>query len=142
MEPSLLRHKISFLNPRTEKYRQLELALQEGHGFGTAWYRSQKEHWLGWVGEYNGSGEYGRKTISGRDARFIFNHIQCAPMLFWLAEALGIDEVKLDAAFEAAVFAPKRNASQCAAFRRVISWDMIEPELNKARFPTHYFTAF
>jgi hypothetical protein len=27
-----------------------------------AWYRTQKEHWLGWLREYNGPGYYSRQT--------------------------------------------------------------------------------
>jgi hypothetical protein len=26
------------------------------------WYKTQKEHWLGWLGEYDSSGAFGRKT--------------------------------------------------------------------------------
>lgn len=139
MEPSRFRRKIKLLNPRTAKYRELEQALSEGTGFGSAWYRSQKEHWLGWLAEYEGSGAYGRKVTTGRDARFIYNHIQCAPMLFWLAEAVSIDDMVLTSSFEAVISAPKRNASQCAAFRKLVDWDMIEPQLKKLRLPVHFF---
>lgn len=59
-------------------------------GVGRVWYRNQKEHWLGWLAEYNGPGAYGRKN-SNRDAKFIYNHFQCSPGLLWLAEASGVD---------------------------------------------------
>ena len=44
-------------------------------------YATQKEHWLGWLSEYNGPGYYGRKS-SHRSAEFVYNHIVCPmPML-------------------------------------------------------------
>jgi hypothetical protein len=112
----------------------LEQALGEGIGFG-AWYSSQKEHWLGWLGEYDGPGAYGRQTGKARGARYVYNHIQCAPMLFWLAEALEVEENALDAAFEAVLAAPKRNASLCAALRRVIPWDVVASVNAEVKFP-------
>ncbi len=142
MTPKQFRRKVKLLPPRTSRFRELEIALQEGTGFGGAWYRSQKEHWLGWLSEYDGEGAYGRKTTSGRDARFVYNQSQCAPMLFWLAEAVEIDEKQLEAAFDAVVAAPQRNASQCAALRRLITWDMIEPKLSEFRWPVYYFAVF
>ena len=53
------------------------------------WYRTQKEHWLGWLGEYHGPGAYGRAPSEERDARFVYNHIVCPEMLLWLIEASG-----------------------------------------------------
>jgi len=54
------------------------------------WYTTQKEHWLGWLGEYHGPGAYGRKTKTKRDARYAYNHIVEAKMLLWLIEAAGV----------------------------------------------------
>ena len=88
MRIATLREHIKTLDPDTPMHRALEIELGEGVGFGKAWYGSQKEHWLGWLREYNGPGAYGRQTGKSRDAKFAFNHGQCAPMLFWLAEAL------------------------------------------------------
>ena len=67
----------------------------------TLLYGSQKEHWLGWLREYNGPGAYGRQTGKTRDAQFAFNHGQCAPMLFWLAEALEMPDARLTLAYSA-----------------------------------------
>ncbi len=55
------------------------------------WYGSQKEHWIGWLEEYNGAGYYNRKD-NNRDAKYIFNHINCPPMLLWLCEVSGVEE--------------------------------------------------
>ena len=129
MNARQLRRKIKRLDADTPRHKHLEQALQEGVGFGNAWYGSQKEHWLGWLAEYDGSGAYGRQAATPRDARYIYNHIQCAPMLFWLAEAVEFPKDTLDRAFAAVVTAPKKNASQCAALRRVVAWDDIATQL-------------
>jgi hypothetical protein len=39
------------------------------------WYTTQKQHWVGWLGEYQGPGFYGRRTGSRRDAEYAYNHI-------------------------------------------------------------------
>src|SRR5216683_7276557 len=54
------------------------------------WYRSQKEHWLGWLSEYDGPGAYGRKTSVVRSAEFAYNHVVCPPMILWLGETSGV----------------------------------------------------
>ena len=38
------------------------------------WYRSQKEHWLGWLSQYHGPGAYGRRG-GDLDAKYAYNHI-------------------------------------------------------------------
>src|SRR5712672_3308305 len=54
------------------------------------WYTSQKEHWLGWLSEYDGPGAYDRKTSVVRSAEFAYNHVVCPPMILWLGEASGV----------------------------------------------------
>lgn len=39
------------------------------------WYRTQKEHWLGWLRDYDCPGAYGRKVTGGRDSHFVYNHV-------------------------------------------------------------------
>ncbi|QDC11535.1 hypothetical protein FHY55_06700 [Oceanicola sp. D3] len=107
----------------------MELALSEGVGFGNAWYSSQKEHCLGWLAQYDSPGAYNRKITSGRDARFFYNHGQCAPMLVWLAEAVCVPSEKLSAGIASVLKAGPRNASQCGAFRKHVTWDDIEERL-------------
>lgn len=45
------------------------------------WYRTQKEHWLGWLAEYQTPGGYGRTPDLSRGAQYAYNHILCPPML-------------------------------------------------------------
>jgi hypothetical protein len=54
------------------------------------WYRTQKEHWIGWLFEYNGPGAYGRQTLEGRDAKFVYNHVVEPELLLYLAKASGV----------------------------------------------------
>ncbi|MGH1578740.1 hypothetical protein [Planktotalea sp.] len=129
MQPSDLRYRIKRLDADTPRHKALEHALQEGVGYGSAWYGSQKEHWLGWLAEYDGPGAYGRRGDPNRDARYVYNHIQCAPMLFWLAEASGIEDKLLSKAFNVVINAPATNASQCAALRRVLPWEAVAMRL-------------
>ena len=76
----------------------------------------------------------GRASIPRRDARFVYNHIQCAPMLLWLAEAVIVPSDDLDRAFKEVVAAPKRNASQCAVLRRILPWeDVCEKLVERTR---------
>jgi len=48
-------------------------------------------------------GWYGRKVGAPRDASYVYNQIQCAPMLFWLSEALGAPSNALETAFKGVV---------------------------------------
>jgi hypothetical protein len=93
------------------------------------WYTSQKEHWLGWLSEYEGPGAYGRKAGSSRDAQFVYNHINNAAMLVWLAEASGLPEATVLVAQRAALDAGPNFSSMCAAVRRVIPFAAVENAL-------------
>ncbi len=56
----------------------------------TVWYRSQREHWIGWLSDYYGPGAYGRKSPPPKEARRVYNRIVCPQMLQWLlAQASG-----------------------------------------------------
>jgi hypothetical protein len=55
------------------------------------WYKTQKQHWLGWLGEHHGPGAYGRKNGKERDAKYAYNHIVEYKMLLWLIEAADVD---------------------------------------------------
>lgn len=131
MTPKSLRSRIAKLNvaaPVTESYARAlefrEIWTSEG-----VWYKSQKEHWLGWLEQYDGPGAYGRKTHGGRTAEFVYNHINCPPMLLWLAEAAGVSRKELLVARKRALAGPPQRGSHCAVLRKVISWSAIEEKL-------------
>src|ERR1700730_18668119 len=100
MTPKSLRTKISKLRiaaPVTQSYGPAVIA-REISSNKHVWYSSQKEHWMGWLSEYDGPGAYGRKSWTGRTAEFVYNHINCPPMLLWLAGAVGVPKKNLLAA--------------------------------------------
>ena len=98
------------------------------------WYKSQKEHWLGWLKEYDGPGFYNRKTHCGRDAKYIYNHVMCSPMVLYLPEALGVSQALIKKAFSEVIKAKDPSmAKQCGIIRRVIPFELVEKELVKYR---------
>lgn len=108
---------------------KLEEAIELRRKGRSIWYRSQKEHWLGWLKEYNGPGAYGRMNWD-HDAEYIYDHIQCAPMLLWLGEALGLSDRVLRKASHAAIASGNNSARQCSALRKEIPWLAIAVAMN------------
>ncbi len=88
------------------------------------WYRMQKQHWLGWLGEYEGPGAYGRKGGPGRDAKFAYNHIVCPNMPLYLAIALGGEPQKIIAA-QKAYLEKDTLMAKAGAVRKVFPWSEI-----------------
>jgi hypothetical protein len=93
------------------------------------WYKTQKEHWLGWLSEYHGPGAYGRTGKTRRDAKFAYNHIVEVKMLTWLIEAAGVSPELVRRAKRSAA-AGSSLAQKAAAVRRHVPWD----ELQRALF--------
>jgi hypothetical protein len=88
------------------------------------WYRTQKEHWIGWLSQYHGPGAYGRKTEIKRDARFAYNHIVEPEMLLWLIDAAGVDRTLVAASRQAA----ERGTTlmqKSATIRKLVPWEMV-----------------
>lgn len=131
MTPLQLAARIRSLRETVPITTEFERALtrREIWSKNRAWYTTQKEHWLGWLSEYRGSGYYGRKNFH-RSAQFAYNHIVCPPMVLWLAEASGVAKVKVAEAKGAALSA-KTLQAQSAAIRRIIPWEMIEDRLDE-----------
>lgn len=85
---------------------------------------TQKEHWIGWLFEYNGPGAYGRQTRVKHDAKFAYNHIVCPEMLLYLAKAADVDR-KLLAAANRAFSKGKTLMQKSRAIRAVIQWETV-----------------
>jgi hypothetical protein len=92
----------------------------------------QQQHWLGWLKHYNSEGYYGRKNVNVMDAKLVYNRIVCPPMVLWLAEALRVSKPLITEAFTSAL---ERStlASQSAAIRKVIPWEMVDEKLRGTR---------
>jgi hypothetical protein len=126
--PRALSRKISRLRvaaPVTASYERALVARGVWSDEGV-WYTSQKEHWQGWLSEYDGPGAYGRKRWRGRSAEFVYNHIGCPPMLLWLAEAAGLSRSHVLAAKRSALSARRNRATHCALIRKAIPWSAID----------------
>lgn len=130
MDLSTFRHIIANLPEGLELHRQLYPMPVDGRAPRKNWYRSEKEHWLGWLDEYQGPGAYGRQDQATDDAQKVYNRVQSAPMLLWLAEAARIEKLALSKAIAEVKAAGRSGASQCAALRRVIPWSAIAERLD------------
>ncbi len=117
---------VETLEPNTPMHLALEIDLCVGVDFGNSWYCSQKEHWLAWLNNYHTVGPYGRKPNKTDGGKQIYNRLNCAPMAFWLAEAAGLPNEALRAAYAAATTSQPNGASQSAAVRRFATWQSIE----------------
>jgi hypothetical protein len=106
-----------------------------------AWYRHQKEHLEGWLGDYLEPGAYNRAGF--RDsAMFFYSHFQCWTGLLWLAEALGESPEVLEQACKMVLESGRHSASQTGAFRRVVPWTRVyhllvtyQPKQHKRSLP-------
>jgi hypothetical protein len=125
MSPKQLAKHIQSLPARpaiTSAFEALSLGSRK------VWYTSQKQHWLGWLSEYDGPGYYGRKDWR-RSAEFVYKHVVCPPMVLWLGEASGVPKHKVKRARDAALASGRYYAAQSSAIRRIITWSEIELRL-------------
>jgi hypothetical protein len=95
------------------------------------WYRTQKEHWLGWLKGYHSPGAYGRITDPKRDARYAYNHIVNYKMLLWIIEAAGVDP-KLVRKANRAVDPLKSLQENSKAIRSIVPWEDLVEYLSSA----------
>jgi hypothetical protein len=127
--PAWLRRKIKRLPEAAPITLEFEAAIvARNERKKDPWYGSQKEHWLGWLREYNGPGFYGRMSWDV-GAKEVYNRVVNPAMLVWLAEASGVDESDLRRAIGATLDVPNNMPAQSGCFRRHISWEMIEERL-------------
>lgn len=97
-------------------------------GDARKWYLTQKQHWIGWLGEYHGPGAYGRKVDVKRNARFAYNHVVEPAMLLYLANASGVDP-RLIAAARRASAKGDTLMQKSGAIRSVIPWETVAAAL-------------
>lgn len=80
-----------------------------------------KEQWIGWLAKYDTPGHY-KRSGTGYDARFAYNHVQNHHMLLWLIGAGGIETPTLSRA-AAAAEQGKSMAQKAAAVRKLVPWN-------------------
>jgi hypothetical protein len=97
------------------------------------WYKTQKEHWIGWLSEYNGPGAYGRKSGQNRDAKFAYNHIMCSEMLLFLIRAIPLKPELIEAAEKEYQNGSTllQKAHSVGAIRKIVPWSEIYQSLYK-----------
>ena len=88
------------------------------------WYWTQKEHWLGWLGDYEGPGAYGRKTGVKRDAKYAYNHIVCPELLMYLIRSIPLKKDLIEAA-EKAYQTGSSQMEKSGAIRKVAPWSEV-----------------
>jgi hypothetical protein len=96
------------------------------------WYLTQKEHWSGWLGQYNSRGAYGRIPGKNRDACFAYNHVVNPKLLLWLISAAGVKPQLVRAARRASG-SVKGMARQSGAIRRHVPWPIVAAALWRAK---------
>lgn len=89
------------------------------------WYESQKEHWIGWLLDYQSPGAYERRETGVRDAKQIYNRVVCPDLLLYLAQGSGVSPKLLTRAKRSAGMAGSTQMAQAAAVRRVIPWSTV-----------------
>jgi hypothetical protein len=125
MTPQRLRRKIAQLQESQSVTARFEAAIVGRKSRKRdPWYGSQKEHWLGWLKEYDGPGYYGRQSW-GVSAEAVYNRVVNPSMVLWLGEAAGVSQRIVEAAAEAALAGKPSMAAQSGAIRRLIPWSMI-----------------
>lgn len=130
--PKQLRRIVAGFEPEQPLTVEFEKALRETTAsLRRAWYRDQKEHWLKWLGEYDGPGAYGRKTWDV-SARVVYNRVVNPAMVLWLGEAAGLPSARVRAAIQAAKVVGGSFARQAGAIRAVIPWEDVEAQLTDA----------
>ena len=129
-----LKHLIAGFPDELPRTRALEQRIRIGTGFHGKWYRSQREHWLGWIALAEQAQRAKGEDPNGVAAKKRWSNLGCAPMMFWLAEAAGV--------FDAALSQAERNAETAAdasrvdgpahgkAIRAAIAWTEIEARLS------------
>lgn len=114
-----------FLSTKKDHYPYSDRYIAEVHDSPDKTGRTEREHMVVWfrANETKGSGSYSRETPN-RSARRCYNSLMNAASLLWIAEAVGVDELTVRRAFEAAVAAGDYRRA-CGAIRKIITWDMI-----------------
>jgi len=127
-----LRRRVGAFPEELPRTRALERRIRIGAGFHDKWYASQGEHWRGWMAYQDMALRRGGRNpdVVPASVRWRLN---CAPMMFWLAEAAAISTAVLDRAEQAAAAAaakvPHDHPSHGKAMRAVLPWGLIEAAL-------------
>jgi len=68
--------------------RRLPAEMPQSDRLFKSGYQTHRDHWIGWLQEYDGPGFYGRSSWDV-DARSVYQRLNCGQMIVWLHEAAG-----------------------------------------------------
>jgi hypothetical protein len=98
--------------------------------------KSQKENWIAWLIGYD---EFPRKKPD-RDAQTVYNALNNANYVIWLAAAAGVDRLVVKRAIQH-VAQQKLRETQAAAARAVLPWALVARFLREPS-PQRHFVAY
>jgi hypothetical protein len=102
--------------------RRMPSTMPQSERFYKSGYDTHKDHWVGWLGAYNGPGYYSRSNWE-RDARYVYQHLNCGPMIVWLNEAAGERQTTIRAAIAAMLRAGPRAQTEAKVVRSFLPWE-------------------
>lgn len=113
------------LKEKLDHYPYSDKYISDVHSSKEKPNRTEREHMVEWfrANETKGSDSYSRENPN-KSARRCYNSLMNAGSLFWIAEAVGMDELTVRQAYEAAIAAGDYRRA-CGAIRKIITWDMI-----------------
>lgn len=127
-----LRHFIAGFPASPPRTKALEQSIKIGTGFHNEWYRSQQEHWLGWLALKTIESENKGKL---RTSSQIWSTLKCSPMMFWMSEVVGTDPGVLSELEQITISIsgqhPQDGNPHGVAFRKLLPWSRIEAALSR-----------
>lgn len=124
--------------PRTTA---LERRIGIGAGFHGKWYRSQREHLLGWIVVQECQARMNGKDPLLVDAKGMWGRLKCSPAMFWLAECAGVPDPLLTRAEQQAVAATRINSMDGDPhgkfMREVLPWDIVKNAMHLGSIPSN-----
>lgn len=126
---SLLKSYAASYPANPARTTDLEQQIRIGSGFHNKWYRSQREHMLGWLVVQECQARKGGKLPESIDASAMWGRLKCSPMMFWLGECAGVsDEILTRAAqtaCDAANINPRDGEPHGKMMRTVLPWSIV-----------------
>jgi hypothetical protein len=102
--------------------RRLPATMPESDRLSKGSFASHKDHWIGWLEEYDGPGYYDRADWN-RNARHIYQHLNNANMIVWINEAAGESPTKIKLAIREMQRAGSRKQTAAKIARTVLPWE-------------------
>lgn len=102
--------------------RRLPAHMPESDRLPMGGYASHRDHWTGWLEEYDGPGYYGRSNWN-RDARYVYQHLNNGNIIVWLNEAVGESPRLIRLTIAKMRTAGPRAQAEAATARRFLPWE-------------------